>query len=308
MILFAFIDAFGFLGCLAVGGAVAVLVWWVLQALATDDLEQEDEWRYDISRINGLRRIDVLYRLLQPVIQVFAKLNRAAFADRLPEIDREIQAAGLSRYWLPEEYLARAQLIGLLLLPPYLIVCIMYMGPPGIITAFMVSGLTVWLLRRRLSRMAGDRLVSIKRRMPFLLDLLTLLMEAGASFQQSLKQGVKEFEGHDVAVEFGRVLADMNMGKARTEAFDSMRNRLNDEEISSIVGSIIQSEQLGTPLSDIFRTQADVLRLKRSQRAETIAGEAGVKMLLPGVLVMAATVLIILGPFMLNYWYLGLGF
>ncbi len=308
MILFAFIDAFGLLGCVAVGGTCAVLVWWVLQALATDDLAQEDEWRYDVSRINGLRRIDVLFRLLQPVIQLFAKLNRAAFEDSLPEIDREIQAAGLSRFWLPEEYLARAQLIGLLLLPAYLILCITYMGPPGTVTAFMVSGLTVWLLRRRLSRMAGDRLVSIKRRMPFLLDLLTLLMEAGASFQQSLKQGVKEFEGHDVAVEFGRVLADMNMGKARTEAFDSMRKRLNDEEINSIIGSIIQSEQLGTPLSDIFRTQADVLRLKRSQRAETIAGEAGVKMLLPGVLIMAATVLIILGPFMLNYWYLGLGF
>jgi tight adherence protein C len=308
MILFAFLDVFRILGCVAVGGTCAVVVWWVLQALATDDLEQEDEWRYDISRINGLRRIDVLYRLLQPVIQVLAKLNRAAFENQLPEIDREIQAAGQSRFWLPEEYLARAQLIGLLLLPIYLVVCITQMGPPGIVTALLVSGLTVWLLRRRLSRMASDRLVSIKRRMPFLLDLLTLLMEAGASFQQALKQGVKEFEGHEVAVEFGRVLADMNMGKARTEAFDSMRKRLNDEEISSIVGSIIQSEQLGTPLSDIFRTQADVLRLKRSQRAETIAGEAGVKMLLPGVLVMAATVLIILGPFMLNYWYLGLGF
>ena len=51
-----------------------------------------------------------------------------------------------------------------------------------------------------------------------------------------------------------------------------------------------------------------MLRVKRSQRAETVAGEAGVKMLLPGVLVMMATVLIILGPFVLNYWFLGLGF
>ena len=100
----------------------------------------------------------------------------------------------------------------------------------------------------------------------------------------------------------------MNMGKSRTEAFDSMRRRLGDDEISSIIGTIIQGEQLGTPLSQIFRSQADILRLKRSQRAETIAGEAGVKMLLPGVLVMAATVLIILGPFVLNYWFLGLGF
>jgi tight adherence protein C len=38
-----------------------------------------------------------------------------------------------------------------------------------------------------------------------------------------------------------------------------------------------------------------------------VAGEAGVNMLLPGILIMASTVLIIIGPFALNYWYSGLG-
>ena len=85
-----------------------------------------------------------------------------------------------------------------------------------------------------------------------------------------------------------------------------MRDRLADDEITSIIGSILQGEQLGTPLAHIFRTQSDVLRLKRTQRAETVAGEAGVNMLLPGVLVMAATVLIIIGPFMMNFLYFGL--
>jgi tight adherence protein C len=257
--------------------------------------------------MNALRRGDLLYRLLGPVIQILARLNRVAWKDRLPAIDREIQAAGISRYWLPEEYLARAELIAVLLLPVYVAVCLAYMGPAGIVTALFCSGLTVWFLRRALRRRAVVRLVAIKRRLPFLLDLLTLLMEAGATFHQALRQGVREFAGQAVAVEFGRVLTEINMGKTRTEAFDSLRRRLNDDEITGIVGAIIQSEQLGTPLSDIFRTQADVLRLRRSQRAETIAGEAGVKMLLPGVLVMFATVLIILGPFVLNYWLLGLG-
>ena len=111
-----------------------------------------------------------------------------------------------------------------------------------------------------------------------------------------------------VSIEFGRVLTDMRMGKARSEAFDNLRRRLNDDEIGSIVGAILQSEELGTPLSDIFRTQADVLRVKRSQRAETIAGEAAVSMLLPGILVMMATVLIILGPFVLNVMQNDIGF
>jgi tight adherence protein C len=300
------IDLVGALASLTAGSAVGALVWWILSALAPEDLQQGDEWRYDVSRMNALRRNDLLYRLFFPMIQVLARLNRAALEDQLHGIGREIQAAGMSRYWLPEEYLARAQLIALLLLPAYVVGCVMYMGPAGVVSALLLSVLTVWFQRRALRRRATDRLLSIKRRLPFLLDLLTLLMEAGANFHQALRQAVREFAGQDVAAEFARVLTDINMGKTRVEAFDSLRQRLNDEEISGIIGSILQSEQLGTPLSQIFRTQADVLRLKRSQRAETIAGEAGVKMLLPGILVMISTVIIILGPFVLNYWLLGL--
>jgi tight adherence protein C len=119
----------------------------------------------------------------------------------------------------------------------------------------------------------------------------------------ALQEAVDEFKDHPVGVEFGRVLAEMSMGKNRTSALESLRDRLDDDEITGIVGAIIQGENLGTPLARLFRTQADVLRIKRTQRAETIAGEAGVKMLLPAILVMAATVLIILGPFVLSFIY-----
>lgn len=301
MLMLAEIDAQLLGVCLPMGASAALLTWWVLQALAVEDLAQEAEWRYDISRINGLRSLDPVYRLFQLPIQFMAKLNRAAFQGSLAEIQREILAAGKSRFWLPEEFLARCQLIALLITPFYLYFCISYMGPSGVFTALLMSVVTAWILRRRLTRQAQRRLLLIKRRMPFLLDLLTLLMEAGASFLNALKQGVNEFGEHPISQEFGRVLADMNMGKARTEAFHNLRSRLQDDEISSIVGAIIQSEELGTPLAHIFRTQADVLRVKRTQRAETIAGEAGVNMLLPAVLIMASTVLVILGPFALNY-------
>lgn len=308
VLLLAEIDSFAAAATAVVVAFVALSVWWVVAALTTDDLEQDDEWRYDVSRINALRKLDPIYRLFQPLIHVFAKLNRAAFSGSLDEVYREIQAAGLPRFWLPEEYLARCELLALMMAPAYFFMCINYMGIAGSVTAGMLTVITAWLLRRRLSKQAQQRLVVIKRRLPFFLDLLTLLMEAGASFLDSLKQAVHEFEGHPVSIEFGRVLTDMNMGKARTEAFDNVRKRLNDEEIGAIIGSIIQSEELGTPLSHIFRTQADLLRVKRSQRAETLAGEASVNMLLPGVLVMAAAVLIILGPFALNYLMFGVDF
>jgi tight adherence protein C len=289
-----------------VGLAAAVAVWWILAVLWSEDLEQGIEWRYDISRINELRRADAFYRLLQPAVQMMGRLNRKLFPDSLTAIHREIQAAGLPRFWLPEEYLGKMELIALLLSPIYVYMFFGWFEAPGLILAALMVAATAWLLRRRLAGLARRRLRLIKRRIPFLLDLLTLLMEAGATFLGALRQAVEEFEGHPVAQEFGRVLADMNLGKTRTEAFYAMRDRLSDDEITSIIGSILQGEMLGTPLAHIFRTQADVLRVKRTQRAETVAGEAGVNMLLPAVLIMVATVLIILGPFLLNYLYFGL--
>ncbi|RPI88520.1 MAG: hypothetical protein EHM42_04365, partial [Planctomycetaceae bacterium] len=288
---------------LLVGAAIAALVLLIVRLMHSEDLEQDLEWRYDVNRINELRRQDFLYRLFYPVIQLFARFNRAAFPDSLPEIHREIQASGLPRFWTAAEYLGKLELIAMLIFPGLLYACIEMMGPPGGITAVVMTVLIAWLLRLRLAARARRRLLLIKRRMPFLLDLLTLLMEAGATFLQALQQAVEQFGDHPVGQEFGRMLSEINMGKGRTTALESMRDRLYDDEITGIVGSIIQGEELGTPLARIFRTQADVLRIKRTQRAETVAGEAGVKMLLPAVLVMASTVLVILGPFVLGFIY-----
>jgi tight adherence protein C len=286
---------------LVIGAATFLFTWTIWRTLYTEDLTQDHEWRYDVNRINELRRISTFYRVFQPVIQAFARFNRGAFAEQLPEIGREIQAAGLPRFWTAGEYLALIELQALMMMPAYVYACVQIMGPAGSVMALLFTVLTGYLLRRRLRNTARYRLILIKRRMPFLLDLVTLLMEAGSTFLQALKEGVDEFREHPVGVEFGRVLGELNMGKGRIGALESMRDRLHDDEITSIVGSIIQGEQLGTPLAKIFRTQADVLRLKRSQRAETLAGEAAVQMLLPGILIMASTVLVILGPFMLNF-------
>ena len=283
------------------GAAFFVLSRTVTNTLHSDDAEQDLEWRYDVNRINELRKSDALYRYFQPLIHFLARFNRGAFRSTLADMHREIQAAGLPRYWTAAEYLATLEVLALLISPAIFYFCLNIMEMPGFVLASVLTVMTVYILRRQLASRARHRLLMIKRRMPFMLDLLTLLMEAGATFMQALKQGVQEFRFHPVGQEFGRVLAEMNMGKSRTNALEAMRDRLSDDEITGIVGSIIQGEQLGTPLARIFRTQAEVLRMKRTQRAETMAGEAGVNMLLPAILIMASTVLVILGPFLLSF-------
>ena len=292
------------LACLTLGIGLFVLVRTiqVTVSAAGDD----DGWRHDQSRIRELRARSLVFRLFQPEVQALGQINRRFVHDSLPAINRDIHAAGLPRFWTPQEYLGSLQLIAAGLTPVYIYAGIELGGSLGALLGLLAGPATVWLLRRRLAKMAARRLFRIKQRLPFLLDLLPLLMEAGSTFLQSLAEAVEEFRDHPVGIEFGRVLSEINMGKSRIGALEAMRDRLDAPEVTSIIGSIIQGETLGTPLARLFRTQADVLRTKRTQRAETIAGEAGVKMLLPSVLVMAATVLIILGPFVLSFLYIDL--
>ncbi|HEY2415881.1 MAG TPA: type II secretion system F family protein [Pirellulaceae bacterium] len=292
------------IGSLLLGSSLALLAWWFVRTMIEAD-EEHDEWRYDRVRIAELKRHDSLYRLLYPLFIPLARVNRNLFRGSLPEISREIQAAGLPRFWLPEEYLARCELLAIALLPAYIMGGLSIMGSPGSVMAIVFAGLTAYLLRRNLASRAATRLTRLKRRLPFFLDLLTLLMEAGSSLLQALEEAVHEFRGQPVSQEFGRVLGDIRLGRTRTESLLAMRDRLQDGEVGGVIGSIIQGENLGTPLAQVFRMQADVLRVKRSQRAEAVAGEAGVQMLLPAVLVMAATVIVILGPFVLNYLNFG---
>src|SRR5262249_34352121 len=156
---------------------------------------------------------DPMYRAFQPLIDLFAKANRLVFRDYLPEIGREIQVASLTRFWTPEEYIGKLELISLFLFPVYVYLFIQIMGPGGAVTAVVSTVMTGWLLRRRLAARARYRLLRIKRRLPFLLDLLTLLMEAGATFLQALDDAVQQFGDHPVGQEFGRVLTEINMGK-----------------------------------------------------------------------------------------------
>ncbi len=304
-ILIGALDALAILPTAVMAASVFALVYWIVLALETGDLQQGDQWQYDVSRINDLRRCDPTFRVFQPIIQSFAQFNRGAFKETLPKMQRELQAAGLPRSWLAEEYLGKLELIGLLISPIIMFGSVKWMGAPGILLGIFLTLFIIYMMRRNLPNRARARLVNIKRRMPFMLDLMTLLMEAGTTFLHALEQAVAEHRGHPLSLEFNRVLTDMNLGKTRKQAFESMRDRLQDDEVTSILTSMIQAEELGTPLSNVLRTQSDVLRLRRSQRAEAIAGEAGVNMLLPGVLVMASTVIVIIGPFAINFLIFG---
>jgi len=59
---------------------------------------------------------------------------------------------------------------------------------------------------------------------------------------------------------------------------------------------VVQAEEKGTPLADVLRVQARMLRMRRSVRAEEAAARAGLLMMIPLLMVFACVFLLLLGP------------
>ena len=154
------------------------------------------------------------------------------------------------------------------------------------------SRLSSYLVRRK----AHARQADVLRALPTALDLITVCMEAGLSFDSGLAKVVEKTRG-TLADEFGRVLHEMQMGKSRRDALRDMAARLNARDLSSFVAAIVQADQMGMSLGPVMRAQADDVRLRRRQRAEESAMKAPVKMLFPLMFcILPSTILVVLGP------------
>lgn len=128
------------------------------------------------------------------------------------------------------------------------------------------------------------------------IDMLTVCVEAGQGFDAGLAQVARAIKG-PVAGEFARVIAEIQIGKARGEAFASLGERTTVPEIKNFVSSLVQADRLGLPVGNVLREQSREMRLARRQRAEQQAQKVPIKILFPMLLFIFPVVfIIILGP------------
>jgi tight adherence protein C len=180
-----------------------------------------------------------------------------------------------------------------------------------IFLVFMVSGrnwgqgllLTVVLLlvgfmfpQLWLTSRVGRRQKGVFRAMPDALDLLTVCVEAGLGFDAAMAK-VQEKWDNDLALEFGRVIQEIRLGKLRRDALRDMAERIGVAELTSFVAAVIQSEQLGVSLAKVLRIQSDQMRVRRRQMAEEEAHRAPIKMIFPiALLIFPSILIVLLGP------------
>jgi tight adherence protein C len=149
----------------------------------------------------------------------------------------------------------------------------------------------LWLSGRMRARQKA-----IFRAMPDALDLLTICVEAGLGFDAAMSKVHEKWE-NDLALEFGRVIQEIRLGKLRRDALRDMAERLGVPEMTSFVAAVIQSEQLGVSMAKVLRIQSDQMRVRRRQMAEEEAHQAPIKMVFPiALLIFPSLLIILLGP------------
>ncbi len=136
----------------------------------------------------------------------------------------------------------------------------------------------------------------IVRDLPDALDLMTICVEAGLTFDMAMSKVYEKWD-NDLATSFGRVLAEIQLGKTRREALRDMSSRMDVPDVTSFVAAIIQADQLGVSIAKILRVQSDQMRVKRRQRAQEKAQQAPIKMMIPMVFLIFPSIwIVLLGP------------
>lgn len=147
-----------------------------------------------------------------------------------------------------------------------------------------------------LSKKISQRKLSIQRDLPDVLDLLTVSVEAGLSFDGALAKLSEKMKGALVD-EFVRLLQEIRMGIPRRDALTAMGLRCDVPDVSLFTTSLVQADQLGVGIGNVLRVQSVSMREKRQQRCEEKAMKAPIKMMLPLVLFIFPTIFIVLlGP------------
>jgi tight adherence protein C len=166
----------------------------------------------------------------------------------------------------------------------------------GFVGALALGALGFFLPEIWLSRRISKRQRQLLRATPDTLDLLTISVRAGLSFDGALAKVVEKVPG-PLSDEFKRALAEVRVGKARREALRDIVPRTEVPALTNFIGAIVQAEQLGVPIAKVLQIQSEQLRIERRQHAEELAAKAPIKMLFPLVgCIFPSMFIVILGP------------
>jgi tight adherence protein C len=235
------------------------------------------------------------------MLRVLARAGRRLRPARLPaprDLEARIAAAGRPGGLGVRELMAAkttAALIGgcaaaalSTAAPGRLGVALVAAGP---VAGFLAPDL--WLARR-----AAERARQVRQRLPAMLDLLRVAVEAGGSLPEALREVGARTHG-PLADEWRGLGRQVALGVPLEAALAGMAERLRLPEIHALVAAFDRARRHGAPLAQTLAAQSRDARFALGRHAREEAARAGPKIQLVVALLLVPSVLLLVAAALL---------
>jgi len=227
------------------------------------------------------------------------KLSRVTPKKYITGLDSKLHMAGVYPKLNRQKWIFTKFIVSLLLLiivSVFIVASYNYEMPQLVGIIFMVFVIINIMNYLSLSSKITSRKKAIQRELPDTIDLITVSVEAGLSFDSAVSRFVNSTNS-DLADEFEIMLKEMRLGIKRRVALKNVIDRCNVDDLTAFIGAVIQANELGVSITNILRIQSKIIRDKRKQRAREKSMKAPIKLLFPLLFFIFPLIfVIILGP------------
>ena len=130
-----------------------------------------------------------------------------------------------------------------------------------------------------------ERVASMERDLPVILELLATLGEAGLAFDGSVTRILESEKTDRPLLKELQIYRSENLsGIPKVRCLRRLERRVDVGALTNVISSLVQAEQVGSSTAEVLRRQANDLRVVRRERAMVLAQALPVKLVFPLVI------------------------
>lgn len=237
----------------------------------------------------------VILPLTNTIYRSVARLSKGSAKEN---IERKLRMIGKTGPNAAEQWLSLRLIPGLLL--PAMVGLLLLRSGADPMRSFYISFVMIAMVQvgmtYYLSARTRKRKETIEKQLPDVLDIITVSVEAGLSFDSAIERVVQKSDT-ELSRELATTLKEMRMGKLRKLALKALAERCDVADLTIWVGAMIQADELGVGIGNVLRVQSSQMREKRRFRAREKSMKAPIKILFPLILFIFPSIFIVLlGP------------
>lgn len=274
---------------------IFVVLYYVMKTKVVPDNQvhqrlrdlQGAEGRVITSHADELNRVPILDRTVIPLLRRFESfMVRFAPSGIHSTVERKLMLAGLLDKWSPNGFITVWLICTAIFFGIAYIVLVTRKNMPfsqALLFAWLSVAVGTMLPFTVVNSVIRKRQKAIDKQLPEVLDLLSVSVRAGLSFDGALRKITDRMSG-PLIDEFRRMQQDVRMGSPRARALQAVAKRCDVDDLYLFITAVIQAERLGTSMGRTLDSQADNMRERRRQKAKAEALKAPVKIVFPLVM------------------------